>query len=220
MLTAATDEDTVRHSGALGAFAYLVKPVSLTLLTERLNAALRKRDVGKVLKKRTPQIGAASAAAAGEGGLHRLIYSSRFGPAMPHEAAAQHAEIDRIMAVAVRNNAALDVTGLLLVHHGHFIQALEGAAPAVRAIYNRILPDPRHQDVTIINIGVATDRKFRNWQMCAWHLDPADSAILATLDLKGAFDPAALTASGALNLLTAVANIRLGRLRPAAPPAP
>lgn len=214
MLTAAADEETVRSSGALGAFAYLVKPISLTLLTDRLNAALRKADGGKLLRRHTPPIGAANTAAGlGQSALQRLIYFSRFGSAMPPEGSAQSDEIDRIMAVAMRNNTAQDVTGMLLVHHGLFIQALEGATASVAAIYNRILLDPRHQGVTIITMGLAAERKFRGWHICASHLDQADTAILATLDRKGALDPASLTPATSLSLLTTIATIHMQRPR-------
>jgi hypothetical protein len=197
-----------------------VKPISLTLLTERLNAALRKAGGGKVLRKRGPLIGTANSAAIGgpdHAGLHRLIYFSRFSSAMPRDGGAQSDEINKIMAAAVRNNAALDVTGLLLIHHGCFIQALEGTSTSVRTIYDRIRPDPRHQSVTIIHMGAATDRKFPGWRMRARYLDQADSAIFATLDLKGAFDPAVLTPSTSLNLLITISDIQAGRFRNAAP---
>jgi len=223
MLTAARDKHTVLISEAKGAFAYLAKPVSLTLLTERVNAALRKAGAGKVLRKRAPRIGTPNSAAPGgppPAALLRLIYFSRFSGAMPRDESGQSDEIDKIGAAAVRNNAAADVTGLLLVRHGCFIQALEGPSTSVRTIYNRILLDPRHQGVTIIDMGPATERKFRGWEMSASHLDNSDTAIFETLDYKGAFDPASLTPSTVLHLLTTIETIRERRLRETAPVAP
>jgi two-component system chemotaxis response regulator CheY len=219
MLTAARDKDTVLRSEAKGAFAFLAKPVSLALLTERVNAALRKSGGGKVLRKHATRIGTANAAAVGPGqkALLRLIYFSRFGSAMPKDSSDQSDEIARIGAAAGRNNAALDVTGLLVVRDGHFIQALEGPSASVRTTYNRILLDPRHQGITIIDMGPATDRKFRSWEMSAPQLDNADIAIFETLDYNGAFDPAGLTASSSLHLLTTIETIRERRLREAAP---
>ncbi len=55
-----------------------------------------------------------------------------------------------ILEVSVRNNAAVAVTGMLLRHCDHFIQALEGSAAAVEAIYRRVQRDPRHQDIKLI----------------------------------------------------------------------
>nr|QQZ50453.1 BLUF domain-containing protein [Phenylobacterium glaciei] len=55
--------------------------------------------------------------------LHRLIYASRqaFTPEMnPNE------EIDGLIRASIRNNSATALTGLLLVHDGWFLQALEG----------------------------------------------------------------------------------------------
>jgi two-component system CitB family response regulator len=44
MLTAATDEATVRAAVALGIRAYMVKPVSPKQLSDRLSAVLGKRE--------------------------------------------------------------------------------------------------------------------------------------------------------------------------------
>lgn len=44
MLTAATDEETVRTALGLGVGGYLLKPVSPKMLADRMNAALRLRD--------------------------------------------------------------------------------------------------------------------------------------------------------------------------------
>jgi response regulator of citrate/malate metabolism len=41
MLTGASDPETVRTAVTLGVSSYLVKPISLTRLTERLTAALQ-----------------------------------------------------------------------------------------------------------------------------------------------------------------------------------
>jgi hypothetical protein len=79
--------------------------------------------------------------------LHRLLYASRqaFAPDMIPEA-----EIDSLIRASIRNNRAVAVTGLLLVHDGWFLQALEGPAEAVMSTYRRIVDDPRHDQARVI----------------------------------------------------------------------
>ena len=98
--------------------------------------------------------------------------------------------------------------GLLLAHQGWFTQALEGPAEAVMTTYSRILKDPRHTDVTMFGAGPAERREFSDWNMCARRLSPTDDAILATLDLKGAFDPRGLGLGAAMRPLIAVKGIQ------------
>ena len=137
--------------------------------------------------------------------LHRLIYASRqcFTPGMiPDE------EIDSLVRVSIRNNRQTAVTGLLLVHQGWFLQALEGSAEAVMTTYRRIVDDPRHDEAKIISAGPAAEREFADWNMCARRFSKADDAILDTLAQREAFDPPRLSDRSALRLLKAVRGIQ------------
>jgi len=111
--------------------------------------------------------------------LHRLIYASRqaFGPGqVPDE------EIDAIIRASIRNNRADAITGLLLIHSGWFVQALEGPAQAVMTTYRRIVEDKRHDSAKLIHAGPASAREFGDWNMCARRFSAADDAILDTLE--------------------------------------
>lgn len=137
--------------------------------------------------------------------LHRLIYASRQAFAVdmnPDE------EIDAVIAASIRNNRAAAITGLLLVHDGWFLQALEGPAEAVMVTYQRILNDPRHAESRVIFAGPASGREFGDWHMCARRVSAADNAILDTLSQRQVFDPAKLTDRSALRLLKAVRGIQ------------
>lgn len=142
--------------------------------------------------------------------LHRLLYASRQNFA-PHMIADD--EIDSLIRASIRNNREVAITGLLLVHDGWFVQALEGPAEAVMTTYRRIVDDPRHTAARVIQAGPAEARAFGDWNMCARRFSKADDAILDTLSLRKGFDPATLPAAGALRLLTAVRGIqeRTGR---------
>jgi len=136
--------------------------------------------------------------------LHRIIYASRVR--IP-DVDLDH-EIQAIIRASIRNNRDVAVTGLLLVHDGWFVQALEGPAEAVMNVYRRICDDARHEDAKVLAAGPAQAREFGDWNMCARRMNAADDAILATLEIRGAFEPLQLTASAALKLLKAVRGIQ------------
>jgi hypothetical protein len=146
-----------------------------------------------------------SAAISSSRSLHRLLYASRqqFAPDMVADD-----EIDRLIRASIRNNRDASLTGLLLVHDGWFVQALEGPAEAVMTTYRRIVDDPRHTAQRVIHAGPAEARAFGDWNMCARRFSKADDAILDTLGQRAAFDPATLSAAGALRLLKAVRGIQ------------
>ncbi|WP_293907664.1 BLUF domain-containing protein [Phenylobacterium sp.] len=144
--------------------------------------------------------------------LHRLIYTSRVS--IP-EAAIDH-EIGSIVQTSRRNNRDVAITGLLLVHEGYFVQALEGPAEAVMSTYRRILDDPRHEKSKVLSAGPAAGREFGDWNMCARRMTAGDDAILDTLRARDRFAPESLSGAAVLRLLTAVRGIqartRLGAL--------
>lgn len=136
--------------------------------------------------------------------LHRLIYSSRQEIA---PADVDH-EVGNIIRSSIRRNREASITGLLLVHEGWFLQALEGPAEAVMTTYGRIGDDPRHSGARVIHAGPTTTREFADWNMCARRMAPADDAILETLSQKARFEPEKLSGAAALRLLTAVRGIQ------------
>ncbi|WP_296600807.1 BLUF domain-containing protein [Phenylobacterium sp.] len=136
--------------------------------------------------------------------LHRLIYASRV--AIP--AADVEHEVGAIIRASIRNNREHALTGLLLVHDGWFVQALEGPAQAVMERYGRIVDDPRHADAKVLAAGPAEAREFGDWNMCARDMSAADEAILDALALRAAFQPAGLSGPSALRLLRAVRGIQ------------
>jgi hypothetical protein len=137
--------------------------------------------------------------------LYRLFYRSRQTPTVT---ADLDVVVPRIIESAILRNHAVNLTGLLVVVKGHFIQALEGPVDAVRTTYARISRDARHGNLHILGQGPAQTRLFGDWNMCASSLTPSDKAILDILDGKGDFNPNALTAASAQRLLTTVADIQ------------
>lgn len=143
--------------------------------------------------------------------LHRLIYVSRL---LLPEASVEEA-VNEIVRASIRNNRSVSITGLLLVHAGFFLQALEGPAEQVMTTYRRILADDRHCDAVLVHAGPVAGREFGDWNMCARRMTPADDAILDTLDQRASFEPHRLNGVQLLRLLTTVRDIQ-GRTQAAA----
>lgn len=143
--------------------------------------------------------------------LFRLIYHSRQTPSV---VADLDTHVRAIIQVSIRNNRNFQLSGLLLTIQGHFLQALEGPEAAVRAAYSRIAPDPRHDQIAIISSEAVETRLFREWDMCACGLTPADAAILDVLGRKGPFDLARLAPKGAADLPAKVAEIQRRMVQP------
>ena len=95
-------------------------------------------------------------------GLHRLIYISRIKKLAAPDLAV---EIEEIVDISNRNNAALGVTGLLLTHDGFFVQALEGSHQTISALLKEIAVDPRHTDLKVVSTELITTRIFGRWSM-------------------------------------------------------
>ena len=135
--------------------------------------------------------------------LHRLIYASRVTPGVADDLEAQ---VSDILRASIRNNRAVNVTGLLLAHQGWFLQALEGSEVAVSETYDRILADPRHCDTVVLVRHDAETRAFPRWSMSGRMISDEDAAMLKIVDRRGAFDPTAPHALDPFVLLTAMAE--------------
>ena len=74
-------------------------------------------------------------------------------------------ELEAILRVSRHNNAAVGVTGLLIVGGRRFLQALEGPADAVTQTYDRIKADGRHFAAVTLDSRAISERSFPGWAM-------------------------------------------------------
>lgn len=88
----------------------------------------------------------------------QLIYASRMSP-------LSQPDVELIVAQSQARNAARAITGALIYTGQHFAQLLEGPASAVEPLFDRIVADPRHQCVTIVDRCGVQRRMFSNWHM-------------------------------------------------------
>lgn len=78
--------------------------------------------------------------------------------------------LQAITDVSAKNNPALKVTGMLLGIETKYFQYLEGPEENVKALYQKIWKDPRHQNVTQWIKGYSNERVFGEWSMGSWLL--------------------------------------------------
>ena len=136
-------------------------------------------------------------------GLVRLIYASRWN--VP-EGRALDEEVRKIVIASMNNNRLVNVTGLLLVHDGWFVQALEGGRPAIAAAMDRIFRDRRHGGVHILSSGAVDGRAFRDWSMAAAMAGPEVQPFLTELGMAAEFDARRLDGPAAFRLMLALAE--------------
>jgi hypothetical protein len=70
-----------------------------------------------------------------------------------------------IFDVARVNNEELQVTGALLITDHYFVQTLEGEEGRVRALFERIRRDERHDEVIVVAEETPEERVFGKWAM-------------------------------------------------------
>jgi len=74
-------------------------------------------------------------------------------------------DLEEILVVARKTNEKLHISGMLLYRNRFFIQAIEGKQDDVMALYEKILNDPRHNNVIIVDTLSITKRAFIGWHM-------------------------------------------------------
>lgn len=84
------------------------------------------------------------------------------------------AQLLELLEKSRANNARLGVTGMLLYKDGDFMQLLEGEEATVRALFDRISRDPRHQHSFIVLEEEVGERLFGEWAMGFRSLDDDD----------------------------------------------
>ncbi|MEW6703891.1 MAG: BLUF domain-containing protein [Pseudomonadota bacterium] len=126
--------------------------------------------------------------------LVRLIYCSRAAPGVDPE------ELHTILKTSRAHNARLGVTGVLCLADGFFIQVLEGGRSAVNQLYNRIVADGRHGDVTLLGYEDVRERRFAGWAMGQANMARLNPALLLKYSEKAALDPYALEGASVIAL--------------------
>ncbi len=97
--------------------------------------------------------------------MYQMVYASK------ETLRLSSANLVSMLEVIRENNARLGVTGMLLHQRGEFLQVLEGEAPTVRRLYERIARDPRHTGTVVLHQAFLPHREFADWSMGFRDLD-------------------------------------------------
>lgn len=108
--------------------------------------------------------------------IHCIYCSAASDPALSTD------DLRAILEQSHRNNAAIDVTGILLFEAGSFLQVLEGAPGVVDTLYRKIETDNRHHTVTKLISEPIESRSFGSWSMGYPRVSRADIESLPGLN--------------------------------------
>lgn len=127
--------------------------------------------------------------------LVRLLYVSR--------AVNAHApaEIDAILAQSRAHNPALGITGVLCCSGKLFMQVLEGGRETVNGLYNTIVCDPRHEDVTLLHFEEIVERRFSGWTMGQVNLAKINPCVILKHSCGPELNPYTVSGKASLALL-------------------
>lgn len=74
-------------------------------------------------------------------------------------------DLQKLATFASKRNASDEITGYLFYRHEKFFQYLEGDEARVRALYESIGRDERHEIFREIELGEIDERQFSDWAM-------------------------------------------------------
>ncbi|MCJ2048984.1 BLUF domain-containing protein, partial [Methylobacterium sp. J-070] len=112
--------------------------------------------------------------------LFRLVYRSR----STFEGTAEEVQraIDKTLTTSQSRNAETGITGTLLFTRLFFVQALEGPAAAVEAIFDRICCDLRHVNVEVVECGPVLEPIFGEDPMSYLVPDAGSGALVERVE--------------------------------------
>lgn len=108
-------------------------------------------------------------------------------------------EIGLIVEAAKKNNARLNITGVLFFGNNYFLQILEGPRHHINILYNKIVKDERHTNMQVLELREIGSRCFPEWTMKYMRSPSVAAKIYREVGLKE-FNPYLLD-SIALNAL-------------------
>jgi len=92
--------------------------------------------------------------------MKRVRYISKFSDGLGP------ADIDTIIETSQRNNPGRNITGMLVASGDLFYQLLEGPREEIDLLYARILSDPRHEQVLLLDSETGNfERICPDWAM-------------------------------------------------------
>lgn len=130
--------------------------------------------------------------------LTRLVYTStvseEFSPT----------DIEEILVSARKNNSKACVTGMLCFNRKYFLQCLEGSRSKVNYVYHKILNDPRHSNIIMLNYQEISVREFSEWSMGYIPESSLTLPIIVKFSGSAEFNPYAISGESAYHMMLAL----------------
>lgn len=132
--------------------------------------------------------------------LVRLLYASRAVDRIDDRM------LDAILDHSRSYNRERGITGILCASEtgNAFLQVLEGGREEINRLYARIVRDPRHTDVVLLEYAEIQERRFASWRMGRVDLGRVNPSTILRYSERSDLDPATLSAGPALALLEAL----------------
>lgn len=128
--------------------------------------------------------------------LVRLVYASRSAAPITSDM------VNDILAHSHKHNPDAGITGVLCVCHGDvFMQALEGGREEVNRLYGKLLRDPRHNDVVLLDYAEIVERQFSNWRMGRVDFDKLNAGVILRYCERTTLDPYKISGKVAMAVL-------------------
>jgi hypothetical protein len=110
--------------------------------------------------------------------MYQLIYTSQATVPFTQD------ELTKLLTWSRQWNEQVGITGVLLYNDEHFVQVIEGSQAAVSDLYGKLLRDVRHHNVMRLASGRIAARRFGEWTMSFYAVEPAQMARV-----RGYFTP-------------------------------
>lgn len=104
--------------------------------------------------------------------LVRLLYASRATDDKLCEM------VQSIMQQAREHNPQNGITGILCHSDQVFMQVLEGGREAINTLYGKILRDPRHTEVVLLDYEEISERRYSGWTMGQANLSKINPSVM------------------------------------------
>jgi Sensors of blue-light using FAD len=127
--------------------------------------------------------------------LVRLLYASRSEIPITNEA------IDALLSQCRKNNPSSGITGILCYSDNCFLQVIEGGRKAVNELYNHIVRDERHSEVTVLHYEEVTQRLYGSWTMGKVNLERLNPALVLKYSEKSVLEPYGISGKVSMALL-------------------
>ncbi|HEX5305759.1 MAG TPA: BLUF domain-containing protein [Dyella sp.] len=120
--------------------------------------------------------------------IQQLVYASRATFQASDNGGGVEPEVARILMQSRRNNPRRGLVGALYYGDGCFFQCLEGPQGEIDKLYEELMKDPRHRDLTVLRRQFIASTSFAGWSM---KYVPAASDVQTLLAMHGKsrFDP-------------------------------